>query len=625
MNLAANRFAKRPKEKRRPSRLRRVMVGYLRSVKWQLVVASLGMIGVTLTELLSPWPLKIIFDNILLAQPLPPALAFLNDLAGGDTRTLLFIVAGAIAIIAFLSGTFAYLQTYFTSRIGYGLVSTLRRELFVHLQQLPLAFHHKMRRGELMTKVTSDTQTLREVFTDTGLSLISNTLTLIGMFVVMFIVDWQLSLIPLATFPLLFGIFYVLQARLKKTVSRQRKQEGKLNAHLSENLASIPVVRAFGRERFEAERFEKQNQKNLFEGIRIARMSAAMDRSITSVSALGLAAVVFVGAMQVLAGRMTLGEILIFVTYVKGIYKPIKQLVKLSTKVTKALIGAQRIAEVLGLEPDIKDKPGAIKAEHLRGNISFENVSFHYSEQEGLLEDISFTISPGQRVALVGASGAGKSTILSLLLRLYDPQGGTIRIDGVDLRDYGRESLRQQIGLVLQDSLLFGASIRENISYGKPDASLSEIMTAAQQAHIHDFITALPDDYDTLVGEAGSTLSGGQRQRIAIARALVKNPAILILDEPTSALDAQSKAQVERTIHALQGAKSVLVITHQLSTVKTFDKILVLQNGKLVEQGRHHELLAKRGVYAELYRLQENSEASAVDEASFALESSLKG
>jgi ATP-binding cassette, subfamily B, bacterial len=323
------------------------------------------------------------------------------------------------------------------------------------------------------------------------------------------------------------------------------------------------------------------------------------------VSAVGLASVIFVGALEALEGRMSPGSVLVFITYVRGIYKPVKQLIKLSNKLTRASVGAQRISEVLDLEPEIKDKPNAVRADNLKGEIIFGKVSFNYDEDKKILHNITFRISAGQRVAFVGSSGAGKSTILSLLLRLYDPRQGNIYIDQIDLRDYNRESLRQQIGLVLQDSLLFGASIKENISYGKPDASLWEIKEAAKQAHIHDFIMSLPNNYETVIGELGNTLSGGQRQRIAIARALVKNPSILVLDEPTSALDAESSKQVQHTINHLQGDRTVVVITHQLNTIKDFDQIMVLKSGRIVERGTHPNLLAKRGVYAELYQLQE--------------------
>jgi ABC-type multidrug transport system fused ATPase/permease subunit len=461
----------------------------------------------------------------------------------------------------------------------------------------------------MLTKVAGDTQTVRDALTADGLSLITSGLTVIGMFVIMLAVNWRLSLIPLFTLPFILWIYIRQQTRLKVTIRSQRKKEGKIATQLSENLATMPVVQAFGREKHEVQRFDAANRQNLAESVQVARMSAAMTRLISTISAAGIAAVVYFGARLALAGQMTPGDVLLFVAYARGMYKPLREVVKLSTKVTKALVSIQRISEILDVEPEIQDKPNAIVAKKLRGEIRFEQVSFGYEDVPAVLHNVSFVITPGQRVALVGASGAGKSTIASLILRLYEPNRGRILIDSVDVQEYQRESLRHQIGLVLQDSVLFGASIRENISYGKPDATQAQIEAAARQAHIHDFILTLPNGYDTIIGEMGGTLSGGQRQRIAIARALVKQPSILLLDEPTSALDAESKTLVQETIQRLQRDKTILVITHQLSTIQDFDQILVLDKGQIVGRGAHRELLAQAGLYAQLHRLQMNHPA----------------
>lgn len=589
------------------NRLRQVLIRHLWASKGSLAVAGLAMLGTTAMDLLGPWPLKIIFDHILLKQPLPENLSFLNTWSAARLEWLLIISAGAMALIAGLGAAFSYVETYVTSRVGFQLVTTLRRELFAHLQRLPLSFYQQTQRGEVLTKVASDTQTLRDLFTESGLTLLTNGLTILGMTVVMLVVNWQLALIPLLIMPLIWLICVRIQSKVTLSTRSQRKQEGKITAQLAENLAIMPVVQAFGREQYEVKRFNDTNNQNLIEGIQVARLSAAMTRTITVISALCLASVVSYGGWLALQGQMTPGEVLLFITYLKGMYKPLREVVKLSSKLTRSMISAQRIAEILNIEPEVQDKPNALVVPQLSGEIRFQNVSFGYSAEHPILQDLSFEVPAGRRVAIVGSSGAGKSTILNLLLRLYDPQQGSIQVDGVDLCNYQRESYRSQLGLVLQDSLLFGASIRENIAYGRPQATLAEIETAARQAHIHDFIISLPQGYATVISELGSTLSGGQRQRIAIARALVKQPSILLMDEPTSALDVEARTMVEQTMKHIAKGKTMLVITHQLSTIQDFDEILVMQKGRIVERGTHRELLRRNGFYAQLQRLQSDT------------------
>lgn len=585
-------------------RLRAVVLRHLRETKGSLALAAVGVLGTTLTDLVSPWPLKLIFDYVLLQKELPATLATLDRWFAGNAFWLLTTLVGFYGLNALASNGFAYLESYFTSRIGFQLVTTLRRELFIHLQRLSLSFHAQSQRGELLNKVSSDTQALREAFAEAGINLVTSVLTIVGMCLVMLLVNWRLSLIPLLSVPTLLLVYYWMQRKLKETARTQRKTEGRIAAQLSENLAIMPLVQAFGREPDEVRRFDDANSQNLDEGVQLARLNAGMSRTISLISTGGLLGVIFYGAWLTLNNQMTPGDVLLFVTYVKGLYKPIRDAVKLSSKVTKAAVSAQRIDEILSLEPEITDKPNAIVARRLQGAITFAQVTFGYQAAQPTIRDVSFTIAPGQRVALVGASGAGKSTITNLLLRLYEAQDGAITIDGVDLRDYDRQSLRRQIGLVLQEPFLMSGTLRENIAYGKLNATAAEIEAAARQAHIHDFIMTLPKRYETVIGELGNTLSGGQRQRIAIARALVKQPSILILDEPTSALDAASKTQVQETIDRLQGGRTILCITHQFSTVENFDRIMVMDGGHLVEQGTHRELLARNGVYARLYQLQ---------------------
>ena len=582
---------------RRSRRFRQIVLNHLQAERWTLLLAVASTLGTTAMDLLGPWPLKIIVDYILLDRPLPASLSALAGIFSQQKVWALLLTAGFMALIAILGGVFSYAQVYLTSRTGYQLVYRLRTELFAHLQQLSLSFHHRARRGELLTRVASDTSTLKEAFSTTILDFTSEMLTFTGMFIVMFVLNWRLSLIVILSFPILFVIFLHLQRKLKDSVRRQRKKEGRVTSQLSEVLTAMLLVQAFGRENYETRRFRQESAENLEEGIRLARLDAAVTRSVAIVGSVGLTAVVILGALEALQGNLSPGDVLIFASYVKSIYKPIGKVARLFTKLNKASVSARRVAEILDLDPEIQDKPDAIVASGLRGEIIFDRVSFAYEEGGYALRDISFRLAPGGRLALVGASGAGKSTIASLILRLYDPQQGKILIDGIDIREYQRQSLRQQIGLVLQDSILFGATVRENISYGHPGTSMAQIIAAARQAQAHDFIMALPQGYDTPIGEMGSTLSGGQRQRIAIARALVKTPPILILDEPTSALDANSKAMVEETLEKVHAGKSILMIAHSLESIKTFDHILVLQDGQIVEQGTHDELMALRGLY----------------------------
>lgn len=591
------------KEKKR-TRLKKIVLGHLKAVKGNLALAGLCMLGFTLAELLSPWPLKMIFDHILLDNPLPPSLSFLEGIFQGGKPFPLVLISSTIVLIAAARGAFSYTQIFMTSRIGYQLVYTLRRELFSHLQRLSLSFHNRSRSGELLTKVTGDTNTLKDVFAESALVFVSHLLTVIGMFLVMFVMNWKLSLIVLATFPALFYALFHLYGKIKASAKMQRQKEGMVASRISEILASIPMVQAFGRERYEEERFEAESAETLEESIRTARMGAAATRAVEIISSAGIATVVLFGAMLVLNGQITPGAVLVFTSYLTNMYKPIRDLAKLSTKFSKAMVSAERINAILELEPEIQDDPDAIEAAHLKGEITFDQVSFGYGDGKPVLRNVSFSIPPGQRVALVGASGAGKSTIASLLLRLYDPQEGAISIDGRGIKRYRRESLRHEIGIVLQDSLLFGATIKENISYGKPDATPEEIEAAARQAHAHEFISALPDGYDTVVGERGSTLSGGQRQRISLARAIIKRPSILILDEPTSAVDAESAQLIGAAVERLQEGKTSLMIVHHFSFLKKFDQILVLKGGEVVERGTHDALLDRKGYYYELFQLQ---------------------
>lgn len=578
----------------RVSPLRQLIFADLKMRKASIAVTIASLLGVIVMDLLAPWPLKIVIDNILLAKPLPESLGWFQAVISQKTTVALIVCSGAIALNALLAGGFSYLQAYTSAKIGHQLVYTLRREIFAHLQQLSLSFHTRNQSGELLTKVASDTNLIRDVFADWAVTFSGQVLTVIGMLTVMFLMDWQLALVVFATLPVLFAILLRLNRKIKATARSQRQLEGKLVSRLNEVLSSIALVQAFGREEFEESRFAVESAHNLDIGLKNARVAAAVSKATGLVMALGTAGTVFVGARLALDNKITPGDLLIFVMYVKNLYKPVRDIGKLWAKFSRAQASAERIDEILAIEPDILDEPGAVAARHLTGGITFDDVSFSYPTGRKVLDHVRCYIRPGERVAIIGPSGAGKSTLVSLILRLYEPQHGTIRLDKRPVSTYTRESLRREIGIVLQDTVLVGASIKENIAYGKPDACDHEIEWAARAAYAHEFIMELPDGYDSIVGERGCTLSGGQRQRICLARAIIKQPSILILDEPTSAVDPESAKLIDTALTTIHQGKTLLVIGHQFSSLASFDRIFAIENGRLTELNAQDEMSQSR-------------------------------
>lgn len=589
------------------TRFRQFFATHLGQSKGSLTIAGLCTLGVILTELAKPWPLKLILDHGILHRPLPGSMRFLEPLTTGSTVPFILAAAGSIVLISFISGVCSYFQVFITSSLGYRTVYALRRELFAHLQSLSLSFHTKAHSGDLLTKIAGDTNTLKDLFADSLLKFTSQLLTVVGMLVILFTVDWRIGLIALGTMPFLgYSLFHVYR-KTKISVKTQKKQEGQVASRMGEVLSAVPLVQAFARETHEMRTFDKVTAETVKESIRVARLGAAATRSSEVITAVGTAAAVLYGAILVLRGTMLPGALVLVVSYLNSLYKPLKNLAGLSTDLSKAMASADRISEVLDVDPDISDRPGAVEATEVKGTIVFDHVSFNYGDGREVLHDVSFVVPAGQRLALVGASGAGKSTIISLILRLYEPHGGAIRIDGVDVRDYKIKSLRRHIGLVLQQAILFGATVRENIAYGRPDASDADIESAAWAANADEFIRNLEDGYDTVIAERGATLSGGQRQRIAIARALIRNAPILILDEPMAGLDAESESNVREALDRLMSGKTVIMITHDLASIADADQVLLLEDGRISAAGTHKQLVESSSRYRQLYELRASS------------------
>src|SRR5437763_14446059 len=528
------------------TRLRQLIIGHLVETRSSIALAGLCLLGALLMELLAPWPLKLIFDHVLMGKPLAPSWSYLGWLFQWGPLPAVAILSASVCLRVLVGGACSYAQVYLVTRSSYQLAAKLKVRLFSHLQRLSLAFHTHVPSGELVVKMASDTTAIRDLFTDWGVRALYQSSVILGMLVVMTVVNWRLALVVLGSIPVLFIALARLNQKLRASISRQRKQEGRIASRMNEVLGAIAMVQAFGRREFEQERFEREAARNLAEGITSARTTAAVTRVLEVICALSTAVTLLFGSWQAFKGYMTPGDLLIFVSYLKSVYKPLRDLGKSSVRVSRAYVSAGRIEEVLAIEEEPRDAPNAIAATNLTGDIVFRNVSFAYDGRHRLLDDVSFHIHPGQKVALVGPSGIGKSSLIGLILRLYEPQHGSIMIDRVDVRDYQRESLRRSIGLVLQDSVLFAASVRENIAYGLPEASLDAIEAAARHAHAHDFIMALPDGYDPILGERGCTLSGGQRHRICLARARGHHDAL-----------AAALARV-----GLRGARTVALLKH---------------------------------------------------------------
>jgi ATP-binding cassette, subfamily B, bacterial len=581
---------------------RRVFRYYRPFLPQTIVGLLLSLIGIGL-NLLKPWPLKIIVDDVIPKFSLGAHVRFPDFEAKWmhDPKTLVLVLCLALIVIQFLWGLINWATNYILVKVGLQALLKLRTDLYAYLQSLSLKYHDARRSSDSSFRVAYDSQSIQTIYNKGFTGVFGSVVTLIGTFAIMVRLDWQLTLLSLGVVPLIIAAIYFFAHRIRRDSTFIQEQESAVLAQAQEGLSSIRMVHAFGREEFEVMQFHQQARQSLQANLRLTLTNVNSALVISTLMVFGTAAMYYVGTLHVLAGTLTLGTLLVFSTYLVMLYQPLESITYTAWAMEGATAGAKRCFEVLDREDDVVDSPNAIEIESAKGAIGFHSVSFGYAHDRQVLHDVDLRIEPNQMIAIVGGTGAGKSTLLSLVPRFYDPTSGSVTVDGRDVREIKKKSLRAQIGIVLQDTLLFSTTIRENIAYGRPDAADEEIIDAAKRAQADEFIRQLPNGYSSTVGERGGQLSVGQRQRIGIARAFLKNAPVLLLDEPTSALDPTTEAAIMETIKDLMRGRTTLIATHRLATIHDVDRIVVLERGRIVEQGRGTELLARGGVYAKLF------------------------
>ena len=564
------------------------LMKYIRPYMKQLAAAVACIVLAAGANLYMPWIIKDMIDKVLMERD----MAMLN------------LIAGGIIVVFFFRGVFYYGQSYLVSFVGQRVVIDIREALFEKFQRMPLAYFDRHQTGEIMSYVTNDVQALQNALVDKLIELVTESSVLVGSIVLMFYLDWKLTFITLITVPLVGQAMNIFGKKLKQSGIVIQERLADINSLLQESISAVRVVKSFVRERYEIERFHRQNELNFQAEMKNVQLTSLLTPTVEFLAAITVTFILWIGGYEVVQGDLTAGALVAFLTYAVNLANPVKRISRIYGTVQRAMAAADRVFDVIDMEETIHDKEGAVPLPEIEGRVAVKDVSFSYKEGAPALSHVSLEASPGQLVAFVGPSGAGKSTIANLIPRFYEVNEGVIEIDGHDVRDVTLDSLREQIGIVPQETMLFSSSVRENIRYGRLDATDEEIEEAARAANAEEFILQLPQGYETKIGERGLNLSGGQRQRIAIARAILKNPRILILDEATSALDTESEKIVQAALDKLMVGRTSFAIAHRLSTIFNADCIYVIDGGCIVEQGTHAELLAAGGLYSTLYNIQ---------------------
>lgn len=564
------------------------LISYVRPYMGRMIAAVVCIVLAAGGNLAVPWIIKDVIDQVLINKDM----------------VMLNIIAAGILLIFFLRGIFFFGQTYLMSYIGQRVIIDIREAVYRQLQRLSLGYFDKRQTGAIMSSVTNDVSALQAALVESMVELVTEAMILIGSLGAMFFLHWKLSLLTLITMPLVLQAINTFGKKLRQAGRVLQARTADITAILQETISGIRVIKSFAREDYETNRFKQENFFNFRAQMKTSQLLATLTPVIEFLSAIGVTVIIWYGGMEVINGSLTSGALIAFLIYVVNLSNPVKRLSKVYGNIQKSLAAAERVFEILDTEPDIKDMPGAVDLPVVEGRVTLQQVSFAYSPGQYALREVSLGVKPGQTVAIVGPSGAGKTTIANLLPRFYEVTEGSILVDGKDIRMVTMQSLRQQIGIVPQETVLFNGTVYDNILYGRLDATEAEVIGAAKAANAHSFIDKMPDKYQTQIGERGAKLSGGQRQRISIARAILKDPRILVLDEATSALDTESEKLVQQALDKLMIGRTSFVIAHRLSTVQRADMIVVLDKGRIVEQGTHNELLASGGLYSTLYQVQ---------------------
>ena len=586
----------------KPQSLIRMALGLMKPYKKWLMLVLLAMLIESLISLATPWPLKIVIDNVINENPLPHWLDWLNRLLPGNHTTNLAIACGVILVfLTAIGGLADFMDNYFTESVAQYMANDLRRRIYHRLQYLSLAYYDTHQVGKLISTITTDVNTIQDFVSSTILSLLVDFITILSMFGLMLYLRWDFALISTGIAPLLLLFMIHFKREVKKATHEVRKDQAEMIAVIQNGLESIRTTNVFGRQELEEDLLKKVSMDTVHASLKARKIKSIVSPVFTIGVSLCLAFVLWRSSILIRAGMMTLGILTVYLSYLNKFFSPVKDLAKMTVGVAQATVALERIQQILEAHSVVSNKPGARNPGELKGKIIFEHVYFSYTPGIPVLTDFNLRIEAGQHIGICGPTGSGKSTFASLIPRLYNTDSGRILIDDTDITHFKLEGLRQQIAFVLQDTMLFFGSVRDNIAYGRPDANEEEIIHAAKLANAHDFIMKLPKTYGSLIGERGITLSGGERQRIGIARVLLRNCPIVIRDEPTASLDTESEKVVIEAMERLLKNRTVITISHKLNTIVHCDRIVVIKNGMVAEEGTHHQLLDNKNLYSELF------------------------